>query len=92
MTWREARTRQQHRMRISMRLAASKGLVPPKKDAQRLPPKTVPIGVQRKKKDNKHRKNYKHRFSRLKICARLAAWLDSFILEVKRLKEEGRVP
>eukprot|EP00973_Karenia_brevis_P079312 11005851-Karenia_brevis.AAC.1 len=26
MTWREARTRQQHRMRISMRLAVSKGL------------------------------------------------------------------
>eukprot|EP00973_Karenia_brevis_P089190 12367673-Karenia_brevis.AAC.1 len=79
-TWKEARIRMQQRMCLSLRQAVQKGLIPPLIDSMRHPkPKPRPQEY-RKEKDKVRKKNYKSRFDRLKICARLAAWLDSFII------------
>eukprot|EP00973_Karenia_brevis_P040586 5613907-Karenia_brevis.AAC.1 len=69
-------------MRLEIKKAVGLGLIPPMTENGRSPPVKNPEPEEaRKEKNGVRNKNAQIRLHKLKICARLVAWLDSFIDE-----------
>eukprot|EP00973_Karenia_brevis_P007977 1082007-Karenia_brevis.AAC.1 len=66
---------------MEIKKAVGLGLIPPLTDEERYPQRQPKPQDTRKIKSGSRNKNFQVRLRKLKICARLVAWLDSYIVE-----------